>query len=186
MTLAGSNVEHFSPSDSTDTAGIVSPPLYDFDMLVIGSGPSGQRAAIQSAKLGKRTVVIEQKTVVGGVCINTGTIPSKTLREAAVHLSGYRERNVYGSAYSVKNDITMKDLLFRTGYVIRNEIDVTNHQLHRSGIAVLEARASFVDAHTVRLTFFDDRGQRDITSDRIVIGVGTETTKDPKIPFDGQ
>ncbi len=186
MTLAGSNVEHFSPSDSSDIAGIDSPPLYDFDMLVIGSGPSGQRAAIQSAKLGKRTVVIEQKTVIGGVCINTGTIPSKTLREAAVHLSGYRERNVYGSAYSVKNDITMKDLLFRTGHVIRNEIDVTNHQLHRNGISVLEARASFVDAHTVRLTFFDGRGQRDITSDRIVIGVGTETTKDPKIPFDGQ
>ena len=83
---------------------------YDFDMLVMGSGPAGQRAAIQAAKLGKQTAIIEQRAVIGGVCINTGTIPSKTLREAIIHLSGYRERNVYGASYSVKRDITMDDL----------------------------------------------------------------------------
>jgi NAD(P) transhydrogenase len=159
---------------------------YDFDMLVMGSGPAGQRAAIQAAKLGKRAAIIEKRAVVGGVCINTGTIPSKTLREAVIHLSGYRERNIYGASYSVKRNITMSDLLFRADYVIRNEIDVTNHQLQRNGVNVLEAKASFVDKHTVRLSFFDGRGQRDVTADRIVIAVGTETTRDSAIPFDGQ
>jgi len=159
---------------------------HDFDMLVMGSGPAGQRAAIQSAKLGKRTAIVEQRAVIGGVCINTGTIPSKTLREAAMHLSGYRERGIYGASYSVKRNITMSDLLFRADYVIRNELDVTNHQLQRNGVAVLPARASFVDGHTVRLEYLDGRGQRDVSAGRITIAVGTETTKDPHIPFDGQ
>lgn len=179
-------MEHFSPTSSSDTAGVAKSPLYDFDMLVIGSGPAGQRAAIQSAKLGKNTAIIERRAVVGGVCINTGTIPSKTLREAAMHLSGYRERNIYGAAYTVKKNISMSDLLFRSDHVIRNEIDVTNHQLSRNGVVVLSARASFVDDHTIRLDFFDGRGQRDITADRIVIAVGTEVAKDPSIHFDGQ
>jgi NAD(P) transhydrogenase len=175
-------------SDDCSGAGLTPLPstAYDFDMLVLGSGPAGQRAAIQASKLGKRTAIIERRAVIGGVCINTGTIPSKTLREAIIHLSGYRERNIYGAAYSVKHNITMADLLFRADYVIRNEIDVTNHQLKRNGINVLEAKASFVDKHTVRLSFFDGRGQRDVTADRIVIAVGTETTRDSSIPFDGQ
>ena len=159
---------------------------YDFDMLVLGSGPAGQRAAIQAAKLGKRTAIIEQRAEIGGICINTGTIPSKTLREAALHLSGYRERSIYGASYAVKRDITMSDLLFRADYVIRNEIDVTSHQLQRNGINVLAARASFVDDHTVRLNMFDGRGQRDVTTDQIVIAVGTETTRDAQVPFDGE
>jgi NAD(P) transhydrogenase len=162
------------------------PGRRDFDMLVLGSGPAGQRAAIQAAKAGKRVAIVEQKGVVGGVCINTGTIPSKTLREAVMHLSGYRERSIYGASYSVKHDITMQDLLFRTDYVIRHEVDVTNHQLSRNGISVLNAKASFVDPHTVRLDYFDGRGQRDVTANNIVVAVGTETTRDPHIPFDGQ
>ena len=84
---------------------------FDYDLSVIGSGPSGQRAAIQAAKLGKRVAMAEMKSVIGGTCINTGTIPSKTLREAALHLSGYRERSIYGASYSVKHGITMADLL---------------------------------------------------------------------------
>ena len=83
---------------------------YDYDMLVIGSGPAGQRAAIQSAKLGKRTAVIERKAVLGGVNINSGTIPSKTLREAVIYLSGYQLRSIYGESYTVKENITMEDL----------------------------------------------------------------------------
>src|ERR1700760_4331571 len=102
---------------------------YDYDVVVIGSGPGGQRAAIQAAKLGKRALLAERTAVIGGVCINTGTIPSKTLREAVLHLSGYRERAIYGSSYSVKQDITMDDLHMRTEQVIRHEIDVTRHQL---------------------------------------------------------
>src|SRR5687768_16899750 len=96
---------------------------YDYDLLVIGSGPAGQRAAIQASKIGRRVMLVEKKHVVGGICINTGTIPSKTLREAVMHLSGYRERGIYGSSYTVKQHITMQDLHFRTDHVIRHEID---------------------------------------------------------------
>src|SRR6185295_8276798 len=99
-------------------------PEFDYDLLVIGSGPAGQRAAIQGAKLHKRVAIVERKSVVGGVCINTGTIPSKTLREAVMHLSGYRERGIYGASYAVKQNITMADLLFRSDHVVRHEIDV--------------------------------------------------------------
>jgi len=159
---------------------------YDFNLLVIGSGPGGQRAAIQAAKLGKRVAIVEMKSVVGGTCINTGTIPSKTLREAVMHLSGYRERNVYGASYAVKRDITMSDLLYRTDFVIRNELDVTRHQLQRNGIHVLNARASFVDAHTVRLHYMDGRGQRDATADHVIIATGTKISISPDIPIDGQ
>ena len=87
------------------------PAEFNDDLLVIGSGPGGQRAAIQAAKLGKKVAVVEQKSVVGGVCINTGTIPSKTFREAIMHLSGYNERGLYGESYAVKSDITVQDLL---------------------------------------------------------------------------
>src|SRR6266581_1424597 len=117
---------------------------YDYDLAVIGSGPAGQRAAIQAAKLGRHVLVIERTAVVGGICINTGTIPSKTLREAVMHLSGYRERGIYGSSYAVKQNITMADLLFRSDHVIRHEIDVTRHHLQRNRIEVIGAEASFV------------------------------------------
>src|SRR4029453_76943 len=96
---------------------------YDYDLLVIGSGPAGHRAAIQAAKLDKQVAIIEKRTVVGGVFINTGTKPSKSRREAALNLSGYRERGIYGASYSVKQHITMRDLLFRVDHVISTEID---------------------------------------------------------------
>ena len=107
---------------------------FDYDLFVIGSGPAGQRAAIQAAKAGKTVAIAEHKTVVGGVCTNTGTIPSKTLREAVLHLSGYRERSIYGASYSVKQNITMTDLVYRTEAVIKNDIDVTKHQLQRNDV----------------------------------------------------
>ena len=159
---------------------------FDFDMLVLGSGPAGQRAAIQAAKLGKRTAVVERRAVIGGVCINTGTIPSKTLREAVLYLSGYREKNIYGASYTVKSDISMSDLLFRADHVIRNEIDVTSHQLRRNGINVLSAKASFIGDHKVRLEFFDGSSVRDVTARNIVIAVGTDVFCDPSVPVDGQ
>src|SRR5262245_15114137 len=128
-------------------------PTNEYDLLVIGSGPAGQRAAIQAAKLNKRVALTESKAVVGGVCINTGTIPSKTLREAVLHLSGYRERNIYGASYTVKRDITMTDLLFRAEQVIKNEVDVTKHQLQRNRVEVLAATGSFLGPHKVKLDF---------------------------------
>ena len=159
---------------------------YDFDLFVLGTGPAGQRAAIQAAKLGKRAGIAEQRLTLGGVCINTGTIPSKTLREAALHLSGYRERSIYGASYSVKQHITMTDLLYRAGTVIRHEVDVTRHQLQRNGVEVIPGQASFADPHTLRITSAESHSARDVTAEKIVIAVGTETTRDPHIAFDGQ
>ena len=161
-------------------------PHYDYELLVIGSGPAGQRAAIQAAKLNKRVAIAERKAVVGGVCINTGTIPSKTLRETVLHLSGYRERNLYGAAYTVKEQITIEDLLFRTNNVIRHEIDVTRHQLTRNRVELINAAASFVDANTIRLDYVDGRGHRDVLCEKIVIATGTTATQDSNADFDGQ
>ncbi len=161
------------------------PDNYDYDLLVIGSGPAGQRAAIQAAKLDKHVAVVERKAVVGGVCINTGTIPSKTLREAVLYLTGYRERGIYGASYTVKQDITMSDLLLRTNFVMSHEIDVTRSQLMRNRVEVISGEASFIDAHTIRLRYIGG-GYRDVTAATIVIAVGTTATKDPHMSFDGQ
>src|SRR5260370_32086102 len=142
---------------------------YDYDLLVIGSGPAGQRAAIQAAKLNKRVAIVERRAVIGGVCINTGTIPSKTLREAVLHLSGFREREFYGDSYIVKQNISITDLLFRTDQVIRHEIDVTRSQLQPNRGEVLAATASFTHPHPVRLTFLDGRGYRDVQAQFVII-----------------
>ena len=160
-------------------------PDFEYDVLVIGSGPAGQRAAIQAAKLDRRVAIAERAAALGGTCINIGTIPSKTLREAVLYLSGYRERGLYGESYAVKQDITMEDLLFRSDHVIRHEIDVTRHQLLRNRVEVLAAEASFVDSHTVRLEYVNGRSRRDVTAAHIVIATGTNATKDSHMSFDG-
>jgi NAD(P) transhydrogenase len=162
-------------------------PDYDYDLLVIGSGPAGHRAAIQASKIGKRVAIAERHAALGGVCINTGTIPSKTLREAVMHLSGYRERGLYGASYTVKQNITMADLLFRAEHVMRHELDIARHQLLRNRVEVIGAEASFVDGNTVRLTPLQGGyGVRNVTAARVAIAVGTTATRDAHIPFDGQ
>jgi NAD(P) transhydrogenase len=159
---------------------------YDYDLLVIGSGPAGHRAAIQAAKLDRRVAIIEKKTVVGGVCINTGTIPSKTLREAALRLSGYRDRGIYGMSYAAKSNITMRDLLSRVDHVITNELDVARHQLVRNNVDILNARASFVDPHRLRLELVSERSRQEVTAGKIVIAVGTTTANEPGVPYDAE
>jgi NAD(P) transhydrogenase len=161
-------------------------PQFDYDMLVIGSGPAGQRASIQAAKLRKKVAVLERKAVVGGVSINTGTIPSKTLREAVLYLSGYTERGVYGAAYAVKRDITIEDLLFRVDHVIKNEREVIRHQMARNGVELISAAASFLDPHTLQLDYVDGASNHQISAEFIVIASGSEATRDEHIPFDGQ
>src|ERR1700761_2842014 len=138
-----------------------------FDLLVIGSGPAGQRAAIQGAKGGKRVALIERREVIGGVCINTGTIPSKTMREAVLHFSGYNYQNIYGVSYRVKDKISMADLAFRVQHVIKTEIDETGAQLSRNNIAVLFGVASFVDAYAVRVT--QVQGSADYHAEIVII-----------------
>jgi len=158
---------------------------FDYDLLVIGSGPAGQRAAIQAAKLDKRVAIVERRTVLGGCSVNLGTIPSKTLREAALDLCGYRGREFYGASYTVKQHITMQDLLFRTNRVIAHEIDVTRHQLMRNNVEVIAATASFVGPETIRLEDVGAGGSRIVNAEKIIIAAGAETTRDPHIPFDG-
>jgi NAD(P) transhydrogenase len=157
--------------------------MQTFDMIVIGSGPAGQRAAIQAAKSGKHVALVEKAECVGGVCINTGTIPSKTMREAVMHLSGYNYQNVYGSNYRVKDKITMADLAFRVQHVIKTEIDVTVAQLSRNNIEMLFGTASFVDPNVVRVTGV--RGAVDYQAQNIVIATGTKPASSPKVPIDG-
>ncbi len=158
---------------------------FEYDLVVVGSGPAGHHAAIQAAKLRKRVLMVERKALVGGTCINIGTIPSKTMREAILYLSGYREHAVYGESYRLKEKITLRDLLFRVEPVVRHEIDVTRNQLLRNGIELVHAGAAFVDRHTLRLGFPDAAGARRVTTDKVVIAVGTQATRDPQMPIDG-
>jgi NAD(P) transhydrogenase len=153
-----------------------------YDLLVIGTGPAGQKAAVQAAKLGKKVGIIERKDVVGGVCINTGTIPSKSLREAVLYLSGFRQRNLYGAGYRVKQTITIEDLAFRTNHVIKNEIQIVRNQMTRNRVELIAGSASFLDPHRLRIDHAT--GSVDHTADFIVIAVGTEPARPPHVPFD--
>src|SRR5574342_70439 len=118
-----------------------------YDLLVIGTGPAGQKAAVQAAKLNKTVGIIERKEVIGGVCTNTGTIPSKSLREAVLYLSGFRQRNLYGAGYRVKDTITIEDLAFRANHVIKNEITIVQDQMARNHIDLIYGEARFLDPH---------------------------------------
>src|SRR5271155_1483089 len=152
--------------------------MITYDLLIIGSGPAGQRAAIYANKLGKRAAVVERMRTVGGVSVNTGTIPSKTMREAVMHLSGYNYRSIYGMNYKVKEKITMADLAFRVQHVIKTEIDVTEAQLSRNGIDVLAGVASFVDPNTLRID--GARGTNTFEAKNIIIATGTKPAQSPK------
>jgi NAD(P) transhydrogenase len=156
----------------------------NYDLIVIGSGPSGQRAAVAASKMKKRVVVVEARSFVGGVCVNTGTIPSKTMREAVLHLSGYNYRALYGVNYRVKEKITMADLAFRVQAVIKTEVDVTDSQLSRNGIDVVHGVARFLDPRQVRV----EGSQADTTleADRIIIAVGTHPATSPNVPINGR
>lgn len=155
-----------------------------YDLIVIGSGPAGQRAAIQGAKLGKRVAIVEKKEVIGGTCINTGTIPSKSMREAVMHLSGYQYQGIYGMSYRVKEKITVGDLSFRIQQVVKTEIDVTTAQLARNGIDVLNGAARFSDPSHLQVT--SSRGQSDYEAGVIVIAVGTRPAESPLVPINNR
>jgi NAD(P) transhydrogenase len=157
-------------------------PAYDYDLLVIGSGPGGQKAAIGAAKLGKRVCVVERRHMVGGVCVNTGTIPSKTLREAVLHLTGLSMREVYGQSYRVKHEITVEDLLARTQHVIGREVEVVRAQLLRNHVDLVIGTGRFDDAHTVVVE--GDREHHRLSADKVVIATGTQPARPPQVEFD--
>jgi NAD(P) transhydrogenase len=157
--------------------------VYDYDVLVVGSGPGGQKAAIAAAKLGRRVALVERRHMVGGVCINTGTIPSKTLREAVLYLTGLNQRELYGQSYRLKEDITVADLAARTQHVIGREIDVIRSQLSRNRVRLLTGTASFTDPHTLRVR--DEVGaELTVTAERIIIAAGTVPARPDTVNFD--
>ncbi|MFJ9705068.1 Si-specific NAD(P)(+) transhydrogenase [Streptomyces sp. NPDC101234] len=157
----------------------------DFDMLVIGSGPGGQKAAIASAKLGRRVAVVDNPEMVGGVSIHTGTIPSKTLREAVLYLTGLTQRDLYGQSYRLKEDITVADLTARTQHVVSREVDVIRNQLSRNHVTLCSGTGRFVDAHTVALR--EPNGdERLLSAEHIVIATGTRPARPDSVEFDGR
>jgi NAD(P) transhydrogenase len=157
--------------------------MYDFDVLVIGSGPGGQKAAIAAAKLGRQVGIVERRNMIGGVCLNTGTIPSKTLREAVLYLTGLDQREMYGQSYRVKDEITIGDLAARTQHVVGREIDVVRSQLSRNRVAILTGTGYFTDPHTVEVDDGEGRTHR-ATADKIVIATGTRPARPGTVDFD--
>jgi NAD(P) transhydrogenase len=157
--------------------------MQSFDMIVLGSGPAGQRAAIQAAKSGKRVAVVEKAVCVGGVCINTGTIPSKTMREAVLHLTGFEYQGIYGVNYRVKDKISMGDLGFRVQHVIKTETDITQAQLSRNGIEVIYGTARFVDPTHLRVESV--RGVSEFEAGIIIVAPGTKPAVSDKVPVNG-
>lgn len=157
--------------------------MQPFDLIVIGSGPGGQRAAIQGVKAGKRVALIE-KQAVGGVCINTGTIPSKTMREAVLHLSGFYDKNFYGTNYNDRDVVTMADLNFRVQHVVENEVGVIQSQLKRNGVELIHGTGKFTDPHHIRVE--NSNGYGEFEAEYVVIGTGTKPAVNPKVPINGR
>ncbi|HUK86471.1 MAG TPA: Si-specific NAD(P)(+) transhydrogenase [Terriglobales bacterium] len=155
-----------------------------FDLVVIGSGPAGQKGAICAAKLRKKVAIIERKQTMGGVCVHTGTIPSKTFREAVLYLSGFRQRSFYGRGYTLKGQISMQDLIFRADAVMAREIEVIKSQLRRNRVTVLEGSARFLDAHTLEIVRED--GSQLVRGEHVLVACGTRPAHDHSIPIDGK
>lgn len=158
---------------------------YDYDMLVIGSGPGGQKAAVQAAKLRKKVGIIDKMDLLGGNCVNNSTIPSKSFKEAIAFLSGYRQRSIYGASYRVKSNIEMSDLTFRCSQLIQMEVDVIRDQLLRNHVQIICGYAKFEDEHTLLIEEPDGSLTRK-TAEFIVIATGARPYRPSNINFDGR
>ena len=157
---------------------------YDYDLLVIGSGPAGQKAAIAAAKMRKRVALVDRKAMVGGVCVHTGTVPSKTFREAVLYLTGFSQRSFYGRDYVVKDKISMQDLMFRVLSVVQREHETISNQLRRNQIAMIDGHAHFLDPHSVEIT--NGSGATRASAENVLIACGTRPAHNPSIPLDGK
>jgi NAD(P) transhydrogenase len=158
--------------------------MQPYELIVIGSGPGGQRAAIQAVKAGKRVALVEKQSAVGGVCTNTGTIPSKTMREAVLHLSGFYEQSFYGANYHAKDQVTMADLSFRVQRVIESEVSVIQDQLKRNGVEMVHGVGKFMDPHHIRVE--NSNGFSDLEGEFIILATGTKPAVNPKVPINGR
>src|SRR5215813_13975583 len=155
-----------------------------YDLVVIGSGPAGQKGAISAAKHGKKVAVIDRKGMLGGVSLHTGTIPSKTMREAIMYMTGFRQRAFYGGDYAVKDRIGKEDLSDRVRIVQERELEIVRHQFRRNEIAVIQGSVQFFDLHTILVT--TDTGDVSLTAEKILIACGTRPARNSMMPFDGQ
>src|SRR3974377_1735130 len=155
-----------------------------YDLVVIGSGPAGQKGAICAAKLRKRVAIIDRKRTIGGVCVHTGTIPSKTLREAVLYLSGFRQRTFYGRDYAVSKEITVADLNFRVQKALGRQVEVVRAQLNRNHVATLCGTARFLDANMLEVESAE--GTTRVRGERILIACGTRPAHTPTVPLDGK
>lgn len=157
--------------------------MQHYDFIVIGSGPAGQKAAIQAAKLGKKVAIVERRPVVGGVSVHTGTIPSKTLREAVLYLTGWNQRGLYGYAYRLKSHIGIEDLMQRLHTTLQHETEVMENQLVRNGVEVVLGTGSFLDTH--RLQVESPSGDIIVLdTERFLIATGTTPRRPADVPFD--
>ena len=151
-----------------------------FDLIVIGSGPAGEKGAAQAAYFGKRVALIEKQAVRGGAAANTGTLPSKTLRESALYLSGFRQRGLYGINLSLKDQVTAQDFLFRERVVANSERERIDTNLNRHNIELFTGAASFLDEHRVTVA-----GTNHIlAADKFLIAIGSRPFRPPNLPFD--
>src|SRR5580704_10750484 len=155
-----------------------------FDLVVIGSGPGGLRAAIQASKIGKAVAVVEKHPMVGGVSINSGTIPSKTMREAVLHLSGFYDQSFYGANHQGKEQVTMGDLNFRVQRVVENEVSVIHDQLKRNGVDLIHGVGKFMDAHHIRVE--NNNGFSELEGQYVVLATGTKPAVNSKVPINGR
>jgi len=156
-----------------------------FDLVVIGSGPAGQKGAISAAKQRKRVAIVDKKETVGGVCLHTGTIPSKTLREAILYLSGFRQRSFYGRDYSLKDEVAVGDLSFRVAAVLEREMEIVRAQLKRNGITQFHGHARFRDPHAIEIAGQDGVVQV-LRAEHVLIACGTRPAHNPTVPIDGR
>ena len=159
--------------------------MQKYDIVIIGSGPAGKTAAIQGAKLGRKIAIIDGMAQVGGVCVHTGTIPSKTLRETVLNLTGWRERGFYGRSYRAKADIRASDLMQRLNMTLQSEVDILEDHLVRNGVEIFQGHGHFLNDKEVEVvTAMGDSTV--LTGKKIIIAVGTKTFRPDYVPFDGE
>jgi NAD(P) transhydrogenase len=156
----------------------------NYELAVIGSGPAGQKAAIAASKLGKKAVVVDRPGRLGGVSLQSGTIPSKTLREGILYFTGFRQRSFYGRSYHLKDDVSVGDLAFRVNTVRTRQGEVVKDQLRRNQVRVIEGLARFADPHTLDIE--SDAGSSRITAEHILIACGSRPAHNPMVPVDGK
>lgn len=155
------------------------------DLVVIGSGPAGQKAAIQAAKLGKNVVVVEKDPEPGGACLYSGTIPSKTFREAVIDLTGFTQRSFYGGAVMGK-EVSINDLNYRVNSVIEQERSIIVRQFKKNNIRLVSGTARFENQHMLIIVDHDYRLKFQITSDYFIIATGSKPRNPTDVPFDDE